>query len=103
MITGANGRIGSVLTKFVLEKGNNVILIDKDFSKVRKILTKFNNKKYLLSKIDVNNFKKLNLTLNSGILKFNSIDMQFTVHTQQQKSGEKQNLKKRNFWIFQKI
>ena len=74
LITGANGRIGSVLTKFVLEKGNNVILIDKDFSKVRKILTKFNNKKYLLSKIDVNNFKKLNLTLNSGILKFNSID-----------------------------
>ncbi len=74
LITGANGRIGSVLTKFVLEKGNNVILIDKDFSKIRKILTKFNNKKYLLSKIDVNNFKKLNLTLNSGILKFNSID-----------------------------
>ena len=74
LITGANGRIGSVLTKFVLEKGNNVILVDKDFSKVRKILTRFNNKKYLLSKIDVNNFKKLNLTLNSGILKFNSID-----------------------------
>ncbi len=74
LITGANGRIGSVLTKFVLEKGNNVILIDKDFSKVRKILKRFNNKKYLLSKIDVNNFKKLNLTLNSGILKFNSID-----------------------------
>ena len=44
LITGANGRIGSVLTKFVLEKGNNVILIDKDFSKIRKILTKFNNK-----------------------------------------------------------
>ena len=59
LIAGANGRIGSVLTKFVLENDNNVILIDINFSKLKNTLLKYNKKKYLLCKFDLNNFKKL--------------------------------------------
>ena len=59
LIAGANGRIGSALTNFVLEKDYNVILIDINFSEVKNTLLKYDKKKYLLCKFDVNNFKKL--------------------------------------------
>lgn len=74
LIAGANGRIGSALTNFVLKKDYNVILIDINFSKIKNTLLKYDKKKYLLCKFDVNNFKKLDKILRLGKNKFGSID-----------------------------
>jgi NAD(P)-dependent dehydrogenase (short-subunit alcohol dehydrogenase family) len=74
LITGASGRIGSVVSNLILNNNCNAILVDINLMKLKKLVAKFDNKKYIISNIDINNQKNFDILIKKSLKKFKRID-----------------------------
>ena len=74
IITGGAGRIGSAISRKIIECGGRVVLVDVDEKKINLLEKEFGSDLCLALNIDVGNEEGSNLVIEKAILKFGHID-----------------------------
>ena len=74
IITGGAGRIGSAISRKIIECGGRVVLVDVDEKKINLLEKEFGSDLCLALNIDVGNEEGSNLVIEKAVLKFGHID-----------------------------
>ena len=85
LISGGNGRIGSSLSNYLLNKGHKIVVGDLHFNNITK--KKENKNSLFLFKSDLTKEKNIQRFINFGIKNLGSIDVFFIVLIQKQMTG----------------
>ena len=74
IVTGGAGRIGSAISRKIIECGGSVVLVDINDKQINLLRTEFGSNLCLALNIDVSNEEGVNLVIEKAVSKFGRID-----------------------------
>jgi len=74
IVTGGAGRIGSAISRKIIECGGSVVLVDINDKQINLLRTEFGSNLCLALNVDVSNEEGVNLVIEKAVSKFGRID-----------------------------